>query len=71
MIAPHFAAGVGGTCHIGLMLWCGFSATVGLLHNRFSDKPIRVWVIAAGYELTAIGLMSIAIGLRSRAGVVR
>ena len=63
MIAPHFSEGVGGTLHIGLMLWFGFSATVGLLHNRFSDKPISVWVIDAGYELTAIALMSIVIGL--------
>ena len=65
MIAPHFATGVGGTFHIGLMLWCGFSATVGLVHNRFSDKPISVWVIDAGYELTAIALMSVVIGLWS------
>ncbi len=56
---------LGGTFHIGLMLWCGFSATVGLVHNRFSDKPISVWVIDAGYELTVIAPMSVVIELWS------
>lgn len=60
-IAPHF--GVGATLHMGLMLWLGFGATVGLTNNRFSDTPIVVWVIDAGYQVVSVAIMAVVLGL--------
>ena len=62
-IAPHFGEGVGAMLHTGLLLWLGFSATVGLTNNRFSDKPISVWVIDAGYQVVSVAIMSVVLGL--------
>ena len=62
-IAPHFGEGVGAMLHTGLLLWLGFSATVGLTNNRFSDKPISVWVIDAGYQVLSVAIMSVVLGL--------
>ncbi len=63
MIAPHFGEGFGGTFHIGLMLWLGFSATVGLTNNRFSGKPLNAWLIDAGYQLGSVAIMAAVLGL--------
>ena len=63
MIAPHFGDGIGATFHMGILFWFGFSATVGLTNNRFSDTPLVVWVIDAGYQLSSIAIMSIMLGL--------
>ena len=63
MIAPHFGDGIGATLHMGVLLWLGFSATVGLTNNRFCDTPLSVWVIDAGYQLTSIAIISVALGL--------
>ena len=63
VVARHFGEGVGSTLHTGVLLWLGFSATIGLMNNRFSDKPLGLWLIDAGYQLGSIGLMAIVIGL--------
>ena len=63
MVAPHFGEGIGAMVHMGVLLWFGFSATVGLTNNRFSDKPIIVWVIDAGYQLGSIAIMAVVLGL--------
>ena len=63
VVARHFGEGVGSTLHTGVLLWLGFSATTGLMNNRFSDKPLGLWLIDAGYQLGSIGLMAIVIGL--------
>jgi len=63
LIAPHFGEGVGATLHMGALLWLGFSATIGLTNNRFSDKPLSLWVIDAGYQLGSIALMAVVLGL--------
>ena len=63
VVAAHFGEGVGPTLHVGLHLWLGFSATVGLTNNLFSDKPISLWVIDAGYQLASVGVMSVVLGL--------
>lgn len=39
MIAPHFGDGIHTIFGVGLHMWLGFSATVGLTNNRFSNKP--------------------------------
>ena len=63
LIAPHFGAGVGTTFAVGLHLWLGFSATVGLTNNRFSNKPLGVWLIDAGYQVASISIMAVVLGL--------
>ena len=63
VVARHFGEGVGSTLHTGVLLWLGYSATTGLMNNRFSDKPLGLWLIDAGYQLGSIGLMAIVIGL--------
>ena len=63
LVAPHFGEGPGATLHMGLLLWLGFSATVGLTNNRFSDKPISVWVIDAGYQVVSVATMAVVLGL--------
>lgn len=63
LIAPHFGEGVAPTLHIGLHLWLGFSATVGLTGNLFSDKPLRLWFIDAGYQLASVVVMAVVLGL--------
>ncbi len=63
LIAPHFGDGVHTIFGVGLHLWLGFSATVGLTANRFSNKPLRVWLIDAGYQVASIAVMSVVLGL--------
>ena len=63
VVASHFGEGVVPTLHVGLHLWLGFSATVGLTNNRFSDKPLSLWAIDGGYQIASIGVMSVVLGL--------
>ena len=63
VVARHFGEGVGPTFHVGLLLWLGFSATVGLTANRFSDKPLGLWAIDAGYQVASIAVMAVVLGL--------
>jgi hypothetical protein len=63
LIAPHFGEGVGSYFHIGILVWLGFSATTGLTNNLFSDKPLAVWLIDAGYQIASIAIMSVVLGL--------
>ena len=63
VIASHFGEGVAPTFHVGPHLWRGFSATVGLTNNRFSDKPLSLWAIDAGYQLASIAVMAVVLGL--------
>lgn len=63
MIAPHFGDGPDTIFAVGLHMWLGFSATVGLTNNRFSNKPLSVWLIDAGYQIASIAIMSVVLGL--------
>ena len=63
LVAPHFGEGVGAMLHMGVLLWLGFSATVGLTNNRFSDKPLSLWLIDAGYQIGSIVIMAVVLGL--------
>ena len=63
MIAPHFGDSPGTIFGVGLHLWLGFSATVGLTNNRFSNRPVSVWLIDAGYQIASIAIMSVVLGL--------
>ena len=43
LVAPHFGDGVLPTLHMGLLLWLGFAATVGLTNNLIfgqSAQPV-------------------------------
>src|SRR2546428_9373924 len=57
------ATGVVQGIWLGFMVWLGFAATLGLTGNMFSDKPIAVWVIDAGYQLAQLLIMSLALTL--------
>ena len=63
LVAPHFGEGVGATFHMAVLLWFGFAATTGLTNNLFSDRPLRAWIIDAGYQIGTLALMSIVLGL--------
>ena len=45
-----------------VLIWFGFVATVTMVSNVFSDKPIRVYLIDAGYHLVALAIMGGVIG---------
>src|SRR2546422_10580026 len=46
---------------LGFLLWLGFAATIGLTANMFSDNPLAVWVIDAGYQLAYLLLMGVIV----------
>ncbi|HEU5260136.1 MAG TPA: DUF1761 domain-containing protein [Gemmatimonadales bacterium] len=48
---------------LGFLAWLGFAAPLGLTANMFSDKPIAVWVIDAGYQLAHLLLMGAIVSL--------
>jgi hypothetical protein len=48
---------------LGFLTWLGFAATLGLTANMFSDNPIAVWVIDAGYQLAYLLLMGIIVAV--------
>jgi uncharacterized protein DUF1761 len=48
---------------LGFLAWLGFAATIGLTANMFSEKPIAVWVIDAGYQLAYMLLMGIILSV--------
>src|SRR3989441_3420630 len=57
------AAGVVQGVWLGVLARLGFAAALGLTGNMFSDKPIAVWVIDAGYQLAQLLVMSIVLTL--------
>src|SRR5436189_1970223 len=48
---------------LGFLLWLGFAATICLTANVFSNNPIAVWVIDAGYQLAYLLLMGVVVAL--------
>lgn len=63
LVAPHFGQGVGAMIHMALLFWLGFAATTGLTQNMFSDRPIRAWVIDAGYQVASLTIMGAVLGV--------
>lgn len=57
--ATSFAQGL----WLGFLAWLGFAATIGLTSNMFSDKPIAVWVLDAGYQLAYLLLMGVIVAV--------
>src|SRR2546422_1729610 len=63
LVSYTTATGVVQGIWLGFMVWLGFAATLGLTGNMFSDKPIAVWVIDAGYQLAQLLIMSLVLTL--------
>jgi hypothetical protein len=57
--AASFAQGL----WLGFLAWLGFAAPIGLTANMFSDNPIAVWVIDAGYQLAYLLLMGVILSV--------
>ncbi len=47
---------------LGLLVWGGFVATVGLIGHVFSDRPLRAYVIDVGCQLVYFVAMGVIIG---------
>jgi hypothetical protein len=45
-----------------VLIWFGFVATVTMISNVFSDKPLRVFLIDSGYQLVALAIMGGVLG---------
>jgi len=57
------AASFGQGLWLGFLAWLGFAATLGLTANMFSDKPVAVWVIDAGYQLAYLLVMGVIVSV--------
>jgi hypothetical protein len=44
---------------IGFLMWSGFIATTQLTNALFAQKPLKLFLIEAGYHLVAIMAMSV------------
>jgi hypothetical protein len=44
---------------LGLLVWIGFLATLGLTAHMFSEKPLSIYLIDAGYQLTYAMVMGV------------
>lgn len=42
---------------LGVLCWLGFAATAGLLANLYSDKPVKSFLLDAGYQLLYFAVM--------------
>jgi hypothetical protein len=51
-----------GGVRLGLALWVGFAATIGLTSWVYSDKPFSTYVIDIGYQLVYFLIMGAIIG---------
>jgi hypothetical protein len=44
---------------LGILLWIGFVAAVGLTANVYSDKPLKAFLLDAGYQLVYLIVMGL------------
>ena len=44
---------------LGLLVWIGFLATLGLTANMFSEKPLSTYLLDAGYQLVYAVVMGV------------
>jgi hypothetical protein len=42
---------------VGLLIWVGFVATVLAVNTYFSGRPLKLWLINAGYQFVALLLV--------------
>jgi hypothetical protein len=46
-----------GGSRLGAVVWLGFAATIGLTASMFSEKPITIFLLDAGYQLVYLMIM--------------
>jgi len=46
---------------LGVLLWIGFVAAVGLTANVYSDKPLKAFLLDAGYQLVYLIVMGLVL----------
>ncbi len=54
----HITAVLAGA-KLGALCWLGFVATTGLTANVYSDKPLKAWLLDAGYQLVYLVMMAL------------
>jgi hypothetical protein len=47
---------------VGLLVWVGFVATVLAVTTYFGGRPLKLWLINAGYQLLSLVLMGGILG---------
>jgi hypothetical protein len=47
---------------VGGLAWLGFVATSALVDHLFAGRPIRLWLIQAGYQLVGLVAMGAILG---------
>ena len=52
-----------GGVKLGGITWLGFAATIGLTSNLYSEKPLAVYLIDAGYQLVYLLLMGVILAV--------
>ena len=52
-----------GGVKLGGITWLGFAATIGLTSNLYSEKPLAVYLIDAGYQLVYLMLMGVILAV--------
>jgi uncharacterized protein DUF1761 len=52
-----------GGVKLGGITWLGFAATIGLMANLYSDKPLAAYLIDAGYQLVYLVVMGIILAV--------
>lgn len=46
---------------LGVLCWLGFVATTGLTANVYSEKPLKAWILDAGYQFVYLVVMALII----------
>ena len=46
---------------LGLLVWIGFLSTIGLTAHMFSERPLSIYFIDAGYQLVYAVVMGVII----------
>ena len=60
--------GAAGGAGLGFLAWLGFAATIGLTSNLFSEAPLTLYAVDAGYQLVYLVVMGAILGAwRARA----
>ena len=54
-------SGISGDMLLGALVWLGFFATLGMTANLYSERPLSIYLIDAGYQLVYLVVMGIII----------
>ena len=56
-------SGALGGVKLGGITWLGFAATIGLISNLYSEKPLAAYLIDAGYQLVYLIVMGVILAV--------